>query len=106
MPKEELRSEQREITRSFQYQGKRSDQDLCKAERLPHRDEELSNSIARLKLKIDNDQSYRAKLHRVMLNVPLFRFGSRTTRQRVPTIFKKSCCRIPFAVGFVPLNIL
>ena len=70
MPKEELKSEIREMTRSFQPQGRRCDQDLCKAEQLPHKDDgSLAHSVAILKLRIDNDPEYRTKLFRVMLNV-------------------------------------
>ena len=59
----------REATRSLESQGKRCDQDLCKAERLAHKEDGLDRSIDTLKLKIDNDPAYRSKLSRVMINV-------------------------------------
>ena len=69
IPKEERASEIREMTRSYPAQGERCDQDLCKADRLPHKDENLADSIRQLKEKIDNDPVYRAKLYRPMLTV-------------------------------------
>ena len=68
-PKEEHKSELREVTRSLESQGKRCDQDLCKADRLAHKDDGLDRSIDTLKLKIDNDHAYRSRLSRVMINV-------------------------------------
>ena len=69
VPREERHSELREMTRSYPAQGKRCDQDLCKAEKLPHKEENLADSIRQLKTKIDNDPAYRAKLYRPLLTI-------------------------------------
>jgi hypothetical protein len=68
IPKEEMTSQNREATRSFAAQGKRCDSDLCKAERLPYRsDEQIADSINKLKLRIDNDRVLRMKIAKPVL---------------------------------------
>ena len=65
-----MKSQDREATRSFGAQEKRSDQDLCKAERLPYKtDDELASSINTLKLRIDHDARLRMKIARPVLTV-------------------------------------
>jgi hypothetical protein len=70
IPESEMRSLHRESIRSFGAQGKRSDQEICRAERLPYKtDDELASSIATIKLRIDNDDRLRMKLARPVLTV-------------------------------------
>ena len=70
IPESEMRSLHRESIRSFVAQGKRSDQEICRAERLPYKtDDELASSIATIKLRIDNDDRLRMKLARPVLTV-------------------------------------
>jgi hypothetical protein len=85
-PEGETKSQEREATRSFGAQGKRSDQELCRAERLPYRtDEELASSIDTIKLKIDNDPRFRMKVARPVLTVSSNALPARILKSQLHT---------------------
>ena len=81
-----MKSQDREATRSFGAQGKRSDQDLCKAERLPYKtDDELASSINTIKLRIDNDARLRMKIAKPVLTVSSNALPARILKSQLHT---------------------
>ena len=85
-PEGEMKSQDREATRSFGAQGKRSDQELCRAERLPYKtDDELASSINTIKLRIDSDAKFRMKIARPVLTVSSNALPARILKSQLHT---------------------
>jgi hypothetical protein len=85
-PEGEMKSQDREATRSFGAQGKRSDQELCRAERLPYKtDDELASSINTIKLRIDHDARLRMKIARPVLTVSSNALPARILKSQLHT---------------------
>jgi hypothetical protein len=86
IPSSKMTSHNREATRSFAAQGKRSDQEICKAEHLPYKtDDELASSINTIKLRIESDAKFRMKIARPVLTVSSNALPARILKSQLHT---------------------